>query len=238
MFTLIKPFRGLRPAPGRAADAVPADVRAAEARPAADAGPQAGERGGRDRDPGVHPQEDDVEWYNEVAERSATFSMRCPVCNQRDTKVIDSRLSVDGMNIRRRRECEKCAFRFSTLEEMELLDLTVVKRDGRRVPYEREKVLRGLERSLEKRAYTESAFQKLVHRIERDVQKKRTGEITSAQLGEIVMKHLRRFDKIAYIRFASVYRQFQDIDSFLKELNELKQKFVPAGEDSRQEVKK
>ncbi len=102
-----------------------------------------------------------------------------------------------------------------------MLGFTVVKRDGRRVPYEREKVLRGLERSLEKRAYTESAFQKLVHRIERDVQKKRTGEITSAQLGDIVMKHLRRFDKIAYIRFASVYQSFEELEDLEREIETL-----------------
>ncbi len=147
--------------------------------------------------------------------------MHCPICHHKETKVVDSRLHNEGMGIRRRRQCEKCDYRFSTIEEMEMLGFTVVKRDGRRVPYEREKVLRGLERSLEKRAYTESAFQKLVHRIERDVQKKRTGEITSAQLGDIVMKHLRRFDKIAYIRFASVYQSFEELEDLEREIETL-----------------
>ncbi|NBS42028.1 transcriptional repressor NrdR [bacterium] len=144
--------------------------------------------------------------------------MRCPVCNKPDTKVIDSRLSVDGMNVRRRRECEACDFRFSTLEEMELLDLTVVKRDGRRESYSREKLMRGLEKSLEKRPYTEADLQQLVHKIERDIQKKRRGELTTKELGEIVMKHLMGFDKVAYIRFASVYRSFDDVKTFEEEL--------------------
>ncbi len=147
--------------------------------------------------------------------------MHCPVCNFNDTKVIDSRLGTDGMSIRRRRECEKCDFRFSTVEEVTLLDLTVVKRDGRRDPYNREKIVRGLERALQKRPYTESDFQKLVHRIERDIQKKSRGEITSNQIGEIVMKALEKFDSVAYIRFASVYRAFENVASFEKELKSL-----------------
>ncbi len=147
--------------------------------------------------------------------------MRCPICNNADTKVIDSRLSVDGMNIRRRRECEKCDFRFSTLEEMELLDLTVVKRDGRREAYARDKIVRGLEKALEKRPYTDVSMQQLVHKIERDIQKKRRGELTSKEMGEVVMKQLKTFDKVAYIRFASVYRSFDDVKTFEQELRSL-----------------
>ncbi|OGL96061.1 transcriptional regulator NrdR [Candidatus Uhrbacteria bacterium RIFOXYB12_FULL_58_10] len=147
--------------------------------------------------------------------------MRCPVCNNSDTKVVDSRLSVDGMNIRRRRECEKCNFRFSTLEEMELLGLTVVKRDGRRESYSREKMVKGLEKALEKRPYTEMNLQQLVHKMERDIQKKRRGELTSREIGEILMKHLKGFDKVAYIRFASVYRSFDDVKTFEQELRSL-----------------
>ena len=147
--------------------------------------------------------------------------MRCPVCNNTDTKVVDSRVAVDGMSIRRRRECEKCGFRFSTLEEMELLDLTVVKRDGRRESYARDKIVRGLEKALEKRPFTEADLQRLVHKIERDIQKKRRGELTSKEIGEIVMKHLKSFDKVAYIRFASVYRSFDDVRTFEQELRSL-----------------
>ncbi len=147
--------------------------------------------------------------------------MRCAVCNHKDTRVIDSRLSTDGMSVRRRRECDKCGFRFSTLEEIELLDLTVVKRDGRREAYSRDKLTRGLEKALEKRPYTDTSFQKLVHKIERDIQKKRRGQLTSAELGDVVMKNLRSFDKVAYIRFASVYRSFEDVKTFESELQKL-----------------
>lgn len=150
--------------------------------------------------------------------------MRCPICNYKDTKVIDSRLSTDGMSIRRRRECEKCAYRFSTMEETELLDLMVVKRDGRREPYSREKMERGLRKALEKRPYTDVDFQKLVHAIERDIQKKKRDEIRSSHVGEIVMKRLKSFDEVAYIRFASVYRAFEDVQSFQQELNRLVRK--------------
>ena len=118
-------------------------------------------------------------------------------------------------------ECEKCGYRFSTTEEVTLLDLMVIKRDGRRVPYSREKIVHGLERALEKRPYTEVDFQKLVHRIERDIQKKRRGEVTTKEIGEIVMRALEKFDKVAYIRFASVYRAFQDVASFERELKSL-----------------
>ncbi len=150
--------------------------------------------------------------------------MRCPICHHPDTKVVDSRVAGDGTSIRRRRECEKCEFRFSTLEAVEILDLTVIKRDGRREPYQREKLLRGLERALEKRPHTEASFEKLLHNIERGIQRKKTGEITSRDLGEIVMNELKRFDKIAYIRFASVYRSFQDVDRFEEELRHLRPK--------------
>ncbi len=147
--------------------------------------------------------------------------MYCAVCNHKDTKVVDSRVSSDGASVRRRRECEKCGFRFSTFEEVELLDLTIVKRDGRRESYEREKLTRGLVRSLQKRPYTDQRFQKLVHKIERDIQKKKRGQLTTEEMGEIVMKHLKTFDKVAYIRFASVYRSFEDVETFQDELKKL-----------------
>ena len=150
--------------------------------------------------------------------------MRCPVCNFKSTKVVDSRLGSDGMSVRRRRECERqrCEFRFSTVEEMELLDVTVVKRNGRREAYSREKMSAGLKRSLEKRPYTDAQLLVLVHNIERDIQRVRGGEITTLQIGDIVMKHLKTFDKVAYIRFASVYLSFEDVAMFEKELKSLK----------------
>ncbi len=151
--------------------------------------------------------------------------MRCPVCNFKSTRVVDSRLAADGMAVRRRRECEKekCTFRFSTVEEIELLDIIVVKRNGRREQYVREKLLLGIKRALQKRPYTEAQLSALVHDIERDIQKIRGGEITSAQIGDIVAKRLKVFDKVAYIRFASVYKQFEDVETFEKELKKLSQ---------------
>lgn len=147
--------------------------------------------------------------------------MHCPVCNHEDTRVVDSRLTGEGTAIRRRRECDACGYRFSTNEEIELLDLTVVKRDGVRQAYSREKMEHGLKKALEKRPVTDAAFRTLVHGIERDIQRKKEDELTSADIGEIVMNRLKSFDKVAYIRFASVYRQFEDVDSFSKELEAL-----------------
>lgn len=135
--------------------------------------------------------------------------------------MIDSRVGADGMTIRRRRECEKCQFRFSTVEEVTLLDLSVVKRDERKETYSRDKMVRGLEKALEKRDYTDADLQKLINRIERDIQKKYSGEITTLQIGELVMKALKKFDKVAYIRFASVYRLFEDVETFEEELRNL-----------------
>ncbi len=147
--------------------------------------------------------------------------MYCPVCNNEDTKVIDSRLASDGSAIRRRRECEACGYRFSTNEDVEILDLTVVKRNGHREAYSRNKLERGLKKAMEKRPVTEAAFRTLVHEIERDIQRKKSDELTSSDLGELVMDRLKTFDKVAYIRFASVYRQFEDADSFIRELTNL-----------------
>ncbi|OGF18459.1 transcriptional regulator NrdR [Candidatus Falkowbacteria bacterium RIFCSPLOWO2_12_FULL_45_10] len=147
--------------------------------------------------------------------------MRCPACNVSDTKVLDSRVASDGFSIRRRRECLKCGFRFSTYEEVEILDLTIVKRDGRKESYSREKLTNGLKKSLEKRPITEENFKKLVSRIERDLQLLRKSEITSQQIGQIVMKELRKTDQVAYIRYASVYESFKDAQTFHRELNKL-----------------
>src|SRR3989339_650930 len=147
--------------------------------------------------------------------------MHCPFCNYFDTKVTDSRVSGDGLSIRRRRECSKCSFRFSTVEQGEILDLTVIKRDGRREPYNKEKLAVGLKRSLEKRPFTAEQFTGLVQKIERDIQRKRKTELTSRAIGEVVMKRLKSFDQVAYIRFASVYQSFQDVHSFTKELKGL-----------------
>lgn len=151
--------------------------------------------------------------------------MHCPVCNHPDTKVSDSRLATSGLAVRRRRQCTKCGFRFSTYEEMQILELMVVKRDGRRESYSREKMEAGILHSLEKRSYTKEQFKLLLNKIERDIQKKaKRNEITSNHIGEIIMRHMQRFDKIAYIRFASVYRQFEDVKSFQRELKRIARK--------------
>ncbi len=147
--------------------------------------------------------------------------MHCPVCRSKKTSVVDSRLAQDGMTIRRRRECEKCHYRFSTTEEMELLDIVVVKRDGKRESYARTKLTKGIIESLTKRPYTRESFDRLIHSIERDIQKKKKKELTSQELGELVMKHLIKFDKVAYIRFASIYRAFEDVGKFKKEIRSL-----------------
>lgn len=147
--------------------------------------------------------------------------MNCPICNKKDTKVIDSRLIGEGFSIRRRRACEKCTYRFSTIEEIEILDLVVIKRDGRRENYSRDKMIRGLRTSLEKRPYLEDQFQKLIRDIERDIQKVGNNEITSQDIGEVVMKKIKSFDQVAYIRYASVYRSFKDAKTFQAELNRL-----------------
>jgi transcriptional repressor NrdR len=147
--------------------------------------------------------------------------MNCPVCSHEETRVVDSRLAGDGFAIRRRRECEKCEYRFSTSEEVELLDLRVVKSDGRRMPYERGKIEIGLRKALEKRPYLQADFQALLGRIERDLQRRRQEEVTSREIGETVMGHLKDFDIVAYIRFASVYQSFTDIDDFNAVLKKL-----------------
>ncbi len=152
--------------------------------------------------------------------------MRCPICNHPDISVIDTRAAVGGLAIRRRRECDKCHYRFSTVEEVEILDLIVVKADGTRESYMRDKVEHGVKRSLTKRPYTQDDFHRLIHAIERDIQKKKQREIASQEVGEMVMKHLRSFDKVAYIRFASVYRDFKDVKTFEKELKKLNRKTV------------
>lgn len=147
--------------------------------------------------------------------------MKCPACHYQDTKVVDSRAASDGLSIRRRRECLKCGFRFSTYEEMEILDLNIVKRDGRKEVYNRDKLISGLKKSLEKRPITDDKFKKLVNSIERDLQVPRKPEITSDQIGQITMKQLKKIDQVAFIRFASVYQSFQDVQTFQKELNKL-----------------
>ena len=148
--------------------------------------------------------------------------MRCPYCGQADSRVIDSRAADEGTTIRRRRECSGCGRRFTTYEVVEKVPLMVIKNDGRREPFNSEKLLNGLIRSCEKRDIPMEKIVNLSHEIERDVRNTMEREIPSKKIGEFVMDRLKEFDEVAYIRFASVYRKFADISSFITELDELR----------------
>lgn len=148
--------------------------------------------------------------------------MHCPNCQYEDTKVLDSRPVDEGSAIRRRRECEKCDFRFSTYEEIEILDLTVIKKGGGKQMFSKEKLETAIRRPFEKLPHNDDTLRKLLSAIEIEIQKKaKDGEISSLDIGEIVMKKIKKVDKVAYIRFAAVYRQFEDVDEFKEELKKL-----------------
>lgn len=147
--------------------------------------------------------------------------MKCPFCGYKESKVIDSRPAEEGSSIRRRRECLKCAKRFTTYEIIESLPLVVIKKDGSRQSFERTKLLNGMIRACEKRPVP---FEKLEHismEIEQTLQNSLEREISTDKIGKLVMEKLRNVDEVAYVRFASVYRQFKDIDTFMRELNKL-----------------
>lgn len=147
--------------------------------------------------------------------------MKCPYCDHQHTKVLDSRPVNDNKSIRRRRECEKCARRFTTFETVEEAPLMVVKKDGSREEFSREKLLRGLVRACEKRPVSVERLEQIVDDVEREVRQTASTEIESGNIGELIMGELYKVDEVAYIRFASVYRQFKDIDMFMKELSSL-----------------
>lgn len=147
--------------------------------------------------------------------------MNCPLCRHENTRVLETRLSQDGTSVRRRRECEACDYRFSTFEGIELLDLRVVKRDGSREMYDRDKLERGLRRALQKRSHTEDEFHGLINAIERSLMELKSNEVRSSDIGSAVMQNLRNFDQVAYIRFASVYRSFNDVQTFQDEISRL-----------------
>lgn len=147
--------------------------------------------------------------------------MNCPYCSFSESKVIDSRPTEDGTSIRRRRECLKCQKRFTTYEKLETISLIVVKQDNSRQPYDREKVVRGLIRACEKRPITYAQMEKIVDEIESELYQLMSREVTSTEIGERVMTHLKELDEIAYVRFASVHKRFSDIYSFMTALQEL-----------------
>ena len=145
--------------------------------------------------------------------------MECPFCMSSDSKVIDSRDSKDS--IRRRRECNRCGKRFTTYERIEMTTLRIVKKDGRREAYDRDKLRSGLRRACEKRPISEDKIDEVISKIEAELRSMQDPEIPSKKVGDLVMKHLKRLDKVAYIRFASVYRDFADITTFKEELEKL-----------------
>jgi transcriptional repressor NrdR len=145
--------------------------------------------------------------------------MNCPFCNFTETKVVDSRETADGKITRRRRECSKCKARFSTYEEVELLRLAVIKRDGSKVDYDKGKIESGIRKALEKRPVTQEKLSKLMGDIEYDIRTIEKPEITTREIGKLVLKKLRELDEVAYVRFASVYKSFGSIESFKKELD-------------------
>ena len=147
--------------------------------------------------------------------------MKCPYCGYKESKVIDSRPADENSSIRRRRECLSCAKRFTTYETVESLPMVVIKKDGSRQSFDRSKVLRGIQRSCEKRPVPLAELERIADEIEQELQSALEREITTEQVGEMVMKRLKDVDEVAYVRFASVYRQFKDIDTFMKELNKL-----------------
>lgn len=147
--------------------------------------------------------------------------MRCPYCDHMGTRVLDSRPVHEGKSIRRRRECEACSRRFTTFEMVEEKPLIVIKKDGSREEFNRDKLLRGLMRACEKRPVPYEELENLVSRIVRELEGSTEQEISSREIGEMAMRELYDLDEVAYVRFASVYRQFKDINVFINELNEL-----------------
>jgi len=147
--------------------------------------------------------------------------MKCPYCDNHDTKVIDSRPTEDGHAIRRRRGCDKCNKRFTTYEKVEESIIMVVKKDGKRQAFDRSKVLNGIAKACEKRPVSISAMEGMVDEIERQLNNRMEKEVDSDYIGELVMNELRKADEVAYVRFASVYRQFTDVNTFIKEIEKL-----------------
>jgi len=150
--------------------------------------------------------------------------MKCPYCGNLEDKVVDSRASAEGDSIRRRRECLKCERRFTTYEHVEETPLMVVKKDGRREPFDRKKILSGLVKACEKRSISMESLEQLVDKIEFTLQKTYEKEVQSKEIGELVIKMLQELDEVAYVRFASVYRQFKDVAQFMKEVKGLLEK--------------
>ena len=157
--------------------------------------------------------------------------MHCPFCNHEETKVTDSRLAGEGHQVRRRRECLQCGERFTTFERVQLRELTVIKRNGRRVPFDRDKLMRSVQIALRKRAVEPERIEQMVSKIVRELESGGEAEISSETIGESVMDHLRKLDDVAYVRFASVYRDFTEARDFNALIDELE-----SGDDTRDDT--
>lgn len=147
--------------------------------------------------------------------------MKCPFCANSDSQVLESRVVEEGITIRRRRECNKCKKRFTTFEKVRGNALWVVKKDGRREPFEREKIKRGVLRAVEKRPLSMDLVDDLINSVEREMLKREKEEVSSGAIGKAVLKRLKRIDKVAWLRFASVYLEFEDLDDFSKAIKTL-----------------
>lgn len=147
--------------------------------------------------------------------------MKCPFCTHEDTRVVDSRLGKEGNNIRRRRECVECERRFTTYERVEETLPLVIKKDGRREAFERQKIISGIQRACEKRPVSIATIEKVVDQMEVSLQESGEKEVDSSRIGEAIMEALQALDEVAYVRFASVYRQFRDINEFMSELTDI-----------------
>ncbi len=147
--------------------------------------------------------------------------MKCPVCGNEYSKVIDSRSAQDGLSIRRRRECLGCGVRFTTYETVEFLNLMVIKRDGSRQSFDRSKLINGISRACDKRPVGMEEISGIAEKIERELQSRLEKEVKSSEIGELVMHQLKDLDEVAYVRFASVYRSFKDINTFMDELRKM-----------------
>jgi len=150
--------------------------------------------------------------------------MKCPYCEHSGTKVLDSRPANENKSIRRRRECERCSRRFTTFEMIEEAPLVVIKKDGRREEFSRDKILRGLLKACEKRPVSVERLEVIVSAVEKEIRATAKAEVESREIGELVMEQLYPVDEVAYVRFASVYRQFKDINMFMRELTNLLEK--------------
>ena len=147
--------------------------------------------------------------------------MKCPYCSYKEDKVVDSRATQEESAVRRRRECLRCGKRFTTYEYVEEVSMMVIKKDGRREPFDRKKILSGIIKACEKRPVGIEKMEEIVTQVERAVQKKSDREVSSSRIGELVMEKLKVIDDVAYVRFASVYRQFKDVGQFMLELKDI-----------------